>query len=98
MKSEQKMDAHIRSRLSNELKARFLEVCNKAEHDQSDVVRELIKAAIRYYDTAGDLYPPFDLIPGKRGGALTGYGSTVVSPVINGHGNHVQTDIRKRKK
>jgi hypothetical protein len=99
MKTE-KMNNSMRVRIHSDLQDRFAAVL-KSEgkgRSQSETLRELMEAAIRYFERNGDLYPPFELMPGKRGGELSDHGATVVSPVINGHGNHVRTHVRSRRK
>jgi hypothetical protein len=53
-------------RIPDELRKQWLMVCEKTNKDSADIIREMIKAAIRYYDRNGNLYPPFELVPGSR--------------------------------
>lgn len=85
MKSGALKDDQLRIRISSELKKAFAECHVAADRDQSDTLREMMKAAVRYYERHGNLYPPWDLVRQDTGGGT----STVVAPVINGHRNHV---------
>lgn len=53
-------------RISVELKEQFVNTVKRAGKRQSDTVHELMKAAIRYFERNGNLYPPFELVPGER--------------------------------
>jgi hypothetical protein len=87
----------INVRVSEELQAKFSEMHASLDRDQSETLRELIRAAIRFYDKNGNLYPPWDLVRSEIAGGGVSQ-STVVAPVINGHGNHVKTHVRARRK
>ncbi len=86
MKSAKKMSSHLRLRLNDELKARFLGACQTAEFDQSDIVRELVKSAVRYFDKTGNLYPPWDLVASNRAGESS---VPSIMQVHNGNGHQV---------
>lgn len=53
-------------RISADMKKSFIEMLKRADKRQSDTVIELMKAAIRYFERNGNLYPPFELVPGER--------------------------------
>lgn len=61
--SAAKMDYSMRVRVDNELREKFANIHAKEgkNRDLSDTIRELMRAAIRYYDKHGNLYPPWDL-------------------------------------
>jgi hypothetical protein len=81
--SAEKLSSYMRIRMDSELRKQFEKVHAASGNvtSQSATLRELIKAACRYYDKHGHLYPPWDLSRSEIAGGETQ--STVVAPVIN---------------
>jgi hypothetical protein len=90
----EKMQNSMRVRIHSDLQKRFGEVLKQEGkgRTQSETLRELMEAAIRYYERSGDLYPPFELVPGKRGGESEP--TLTVHQVHNGKG-HQKSVIKK---
>ncbi len=87
----------VNVRVSDELQARFADVHHRADRDQAETLRELMRAAIRYYDKHGNLYPPWELVRADIAGSSV-LSEAIVAPVINGNGNHIRTHVRGRRK
>ena len=97
--SSDKLGKSMRVRINGELNQRFASVHAEEGRgrDKSATIRELMDAAVRYYELHGNLYPPWDLV--RKGDAVVTAGtSAVVSPIINGHGNHVRAIVRSKRK
>lgn len=87
-------------RIDHELRTAWQSTCEKAGVDQSAISRELIKSAIRYYERNGNLYAPFEMVPGARTPEeqITYTVSASGGVAVNGHGNHVHVSTEKVKK
>jgi hypothetical protein len=53
-------------RLPEELRREWTAACKAVGKESADLVREMIAAGIRYHSRNGNLYPPFELVPGAR--------------------------------
>lgn len=87
-------------RIDPEFRNQWADTCQKAGMDMATVSRELFKAAIRYYERNGNLYAPYELVPGARTPEerITYTVSAAGGVAVNGHGNHVHVSAGKGRK